>query len=70
VVRKNRDLNIGGPLLAERGDQAVDGTVVSESWRRAGQTDIRGLVTAGRAVRLEMSAALKGGRGNENRCCS
>ena len=39
---------------------------MSVSWRRAGQTDIRGLVTAGRAVRLEVSAALKGERGNEN----
>ena len=38
---------------------------VSVSWRRAGQTDIRGLVTAGRAVRLEASAGLKGERGNE-----
>ena len=34
-----------------------------------GQTDIRGLVTAGRAVRLEASAGLRGERGNENRCC-
>jgi hypothetical protein len=51
-------------------DQAVTKLAVSVSWRRAGQTDIRGLVTAGRAVRLEASAGLKGERGNENRCCS
>ena len=35
-----------------------------------GQTDIRGLVAAGRAIRLEASAGLKVERGNENRCCS
>jgi len=33
-------------------------TVVSVPWRRVGQIDIRGLVTAGRAFRLEASAAV------------
>src|SRR5215212_9259716 len=32
--------------------------LVSVSWATRGQTDMRGLVTAGRAVRLERSAAL------------
>jgi hypothetical protein len=33
--------------------------LVSVSWATRGQTDMRGLVTAGRAVRLERSAALE-----------
>jgi hypothetical protein len=48
-------------------DQAV--TNGRERVLATGQTDIRGLVTAGRAVRLEASAGLKGERGNEIRCC-
>ena len=45
--------------MTERGDQAVDGRGRERVFGDAGQTDIRGLVTAGRAVRLEASAALE-----------
>ena len=61
----------GGPWGAL---ELLDQAVTNGRERVFGDARVRlifaGWFTAGRAVRLEASAGLKGERGNENRCCS